>query len=226
MDPARARAGSTALVAAGAAEQAGELEGFDENGSGTTAKVLRGDVQVVRARRAACRKEKRSREAADEELVEAELRSARPTVDRATLGADIAPLGTLGRMGCEKSAAHLRSAERAWDEYAAAMDCAPATGEYPSVNDVKRFAASMTRTRKRACLAQRDSEDEPARQGGGRTSTTNWLRQVCSRPRRSCGGRCAGGREGWMGCWDRWGRADGSRVVRGKERRKWKSAWR
>ena len=52
MDPARARAGSTALVAAGALEPAGELEGFDEHGSGTTAQVLRGDVEVVRARRA------------------------------------------------------------------------------------------------------------------------------------------------------------------------------
>ena len=52
MDPAGARAGSPALVAAGALEPAGELEGFDEHGSGTTAQVLRGDVEVVRARRA------------------------------------------------------------------------------------------------------------------------------------------------------------------------------
>ena len=51
MDPAGARAGSPALVAAGALEPAGELEGFDAHGSGTTAQVLRGDVQVVRARR-------------------------------------------------------------------------------------------------------------------------------------------------------------------------------
>ena len=45
-------------------------------------------------------------------------------------------------MGCEKdSAEHLRSAERAWDEFAATQDCAPAPGEYSSVDDVKRFAA-------------------------------------------------------------------------------------
>ena len=118
-------------------------------------------------------------------------------------------------MGCEKdSAEHLRSAERAWDEFAAAQDCAPAPGEYSSVDDVKRFAASMTRSRKRAGLAQRDSVDEPARQGGGRTSTTNWLRQVCSRAWRSGGGQCAGGREGWLGCRERRGRADGARALR------------
>ena len=72
----------------------------------------------------------------------------------------------------------------------------------------------MTRSRKRACLAQRDSVDEPARQGGGRTSTTNWLRQVCSRAWRSGGGQCAGGREGWLGCRERRGRADGARALR------------
>jgi hypothetical protein len=47
-----ARAGSAALVPAGAAELPAELEGFDAHGSGTTAQVLRGDVEVVRARRA------------------------------------------------------------------------------------------------------------------------------------------------------------------------------
>ena len=52
---ARDRSGSTALVAAGAAELPAELEGFDAHGNGTTAQVLRGDEQVVRARREACR---------------------------------------------------------------------------------------------------------------------------------------------------------------------------
>ena len=74
-----ARAGSAALVPAGAAELPAELEGFDAHGSGTTAQVLRGDVEVVRARREACRSHKRLSAAVDEELVDAELRSARPT---------------------------------------------------------------------------------------------------------------------------------------------------
>ena len=208
-----ARAGSAALVPAGAAELPAELEGFDAYGSGTTAQVLRGDVEVVRARREACRSHKRSSAAVDEELVDAELRSARPTVDRATLDSDIAPSGSLGRMGCEKSAEHLRGAERAWDDFASAHGCAPGSGEYPAVDDVKRFAASMTRTRKRLCLAQRESDGEPARPGVGRTSSTNWLRQVRRRARSSRGGGCVRAWEGQLGCRERRVSPDGARAL-------------
>ena len=67
------------------------------------------------------------------------------TFSHCALDSDIAPSGSLGRMGCEKSASHLRSAEQAWDEYAATSvsagfgwrGCARLTGSMKAVK-VKR----------------------------------------------------------------------------------------
>ena len=176
--PRRKMRASSALVVRGADDAGATVEGADADGSACTTLVLRGDSQVVKARREACRPRKRtSAQAAEEALLAEERSGARPTVDVSVLDADLSRASLAG-MGCEKSAEHLRGAERAWDEFAAAYGCVPPAGGYPDVQDVKRFAASMTRTRKRACLAQREREDEPARAGVDRTSSTNWLRQV------------------------------------------------
>ena len=176
-----AAATSAAVELAGEAEEP-DIEGADAGG--TTSDLLVGDKEEVRARREACRrKQKALRSEAEEEedaLIEAERRLVRPRIDDDTLARDVAP-APLAQMGCEKSAEHLRTAERAWEEFASTHECVPASDEYPSVDSVKKFAASMTRTRLRACLAQRDSEEEPARAGVASRSSRNWLKTSTTR---------------------------------------------
>ena len=158
-----------------AAEQTGPAA-LAADAGGSTAIVLRGDKAVVAARRKGGLRKRTAAEIEEDELIEQAASVARPAIDRAVLESDVSQRASLATMN-PKSAEHLRYAEKCWDEFCVEYNCVPSAGSYPAVRDVKCFAASMTRSRKRVCLAHRD-EDGPAPLGVAQTSSRNWLRQV------------------------------------------------
>ena len=75
-----------------------------------------------------------------------------------------------------KSLAKIESDERLWDAFLVEHPL-PAKDKYPPAEHVVKFAAWTTRTRQRACLAQRD-DSGPEREGLARHTTRVVLTQL------------------------------------------------
>ena len=99
----------------------------------------------------------------------------RPAVAASTLVADAKAVRKLEGL-VPKSLGKIASDERLWDAYLEEHPM-PAKAKYPPKEHVVRFAAWTTRTRQRACLAQRD-DAAPERTGLARHTSRVVLTQL------------------------------------------------
>lgn len=146
-----------------------DVEGADAGGK-DTGKALVGSVEVVDSRR-----RPRRNTTAVLAALQAAATSPQTRVSQDDVDEDVRRVQAWKGL-VAKSVEKIKSDERTWDRYLRDQPLAART-KYPSVKKVVAFAAWTTRTRQRACLAQRPGAG-PTRTGLGQHNTRVMLTQL------------------------------------------------
>eukprot|EP00316_Scyphosphaera_apsteinii_P005056 CAMPEP_0119339682 /NCGR_PEP_ID=MMETSP1333-20130426/98802_1 /TAXON_ID=418940 /ORGANISM="Scyphosphaera apsteinii, Strain RCC1455" /LENGTH=283 /DNA_ID=CAMNT_0007351261 /DNA_START=116 /DNA_END=963 /DNA_ORIENTATION=+ len=150
-----------------------DVEGADTRGIRSSV-VVQGDAALVQQRMQGCRM-RRSKRAVFAALDAAAKLAGRQPVPAPQLASDFEAVRKHEGL-VPKSLEKIACDERLWDAFLFEHPM-PAKDKYPSVEHVVKFAAWTTRTRQRACLAQRD-DTGPERQGLARHTTRVVLTQL------------------------------------------------